>query len=229
MMDFWVNGIAASAKGIYTEDITPPVRPSRRYNLEKVPGRSGFVTTGDDSLNEYVRYVTCFVEDNSALADAWEFLDDVRTVRFSNDSGHLLECVSIDQIDPEGFTSESCSFTIGFTCQPYRYLYPERTAEVSVSGGTVTNNGRIDSLPVIRVNGSGDMSVIINGEPVDITGGTVIIDSQRMDCYDTDGMVCNERVTLYAGRFPHLRPGVNVISWSGGCTGVTIQLKERDK
>ena len=229
MMDFWINGTAASEKGIFTEDITPPVRPSKRVNLEKVPGRSGFVTTGDESYNEYVRYATCFIEDDTRLAEVWEYLDGARNVRFSNDETQLLECVSVDQIDPEAFTIDSCSFTVAFTCQPYRYLYPERSVNVTTSGSAVVNAGRLASEPVIRVMGTGSMQVVINGEPIDIAGGEVIIDSARMDCYDASGIICNERVTLYSGEFPKLSPGANVISWSGGCTGVSVQLKERDQ
>jgi len=230
MFDFWINGVSAMSKGIYTEDITPPCRPSKRLNLESVPGRSGFLANGDDSYNQYVRYVTCFAEDNANLAAVWEFLDGATTVRFSTDAGHYQQCVSVDEVDPEAFTSSSCSFTVAFTCQPYRYIYPvAEEVTLEASGVTVNNAGRLPSAPRIKISGSGAMTLTVGGELVRITGGTVIIDSELMDCFDEDGItLANSRVSLLAGHFPALQPGANTISYTGAVTSVRVLKRERD-
>lgn len=230
MLDFWINGVSAFSKGIYTEAITPPPKASRRTKLTAVPGRSGYIATGDESLNSYVRYVTCFVPDNGSLGEVWSFFMGAETVRFSTDPAHQLDCICVDQVDPEAFTLGSCSFTVGFTCQPYRYKYPEADAvTLTTSGGTVTNSGSVASLPRIKVTAAGDFTLTVGGELIEVTGGSIIIDSELQDCLDADGaLLANSRVTLDAGSFPRLNPGANVVSWTGGVTKVEVTKRERD-
>ena len=111
-------------------------------------------------------------------------------------------------------------FTVTVTAEPFKRLYNE-TAVTFSTAGTITNPTLFDSLPLIRVNGSGAGTVTVGNQTITLADidGYVDIDSELMDCYK--GLVnCNADVTLT--EFPKLDPGNTGISFTGGVTSVVI-------
>lgn len=225
MMDFYLDGVAASSKGLHVEEITPPIKPARRLTLSVVSGRSGYLATGDDTHAQVTRYVTCFLPDPDKLGEIYTWLESGRTVRFSTDPAHSLDCIVYSAIEPDVF-AQGVEITIPFACQPYRYQYPAAADIVLTAGGTVVNPGTAASEPRISVEATGDFILYVNGDAVE-AGASVIIDSRLRDCLETDGVtLANNRVIM--ADFPVLSPGPNAISWTGAVTKVTITPRWRD-
>jgi phage-related protein len=61
---------------------------------------------------------------------------------------------------------------------------------------------------------------------IDIEGGSVVIDSETMECFDSAGRLANDRVSM--DEFPRLLPGDNPVTWSGNVTSVLIDGRWRN-
>ena len=234
MLDVIINDISIASLGIVTEAISPPPRPSRRYTKSVVPGRSGFVLTGDDSYNEVTREATVFASDNANLSDFWALLDDCREVRFSTDPNHTLKCCQIDPIDPEEFTLESSSMTVVFVCQPFRYKYPE-SGIYRITPGTehvevVENGGTAPCLPRISGAFTAETQITIAGYRVDINKrGAYVIDCESMMIYKSDGITPAGNWVGLPDGFPILQPGDNEIHVTEDVSRLSIRRRECDK
>ncbi|MHC6181003.1 hypothetical protein ACYUJ6_14335 [Clostridium sp. JNZ X4-2] len=82
------------------------------------------------------------------------------------------------------------------------------------SDTAVINPGTVESEPIINIYGSGDIVLKINEEQISFKGVTekVIMNSVIQDCYNDAGNNLNGKM---AGEFLKLKPGQNMIEWSG--------------
>ena len=112
-----------------------------------------------------------------------------------------------------------------FDCDPYRYVYPEPAAIIASNGSTIANPGTAPSEPRITVTGSGDITLTIAGQLVELHGvsGGRVIDSRMRDVYESDGLtLCNDKAVIEGDAFPTLPPCNSAITWTGSVTAVQI-------
>ena len=90
-----------------------------------------------------------------------------------------------------------------------------------MSNGTkLLNSTRFTSKPLIHIEGSGTVTLAINGEQITASLTDYInIDVERMNAYRLAGQNLNSSVS---GTFPKIAPGENTIITSGTITKVTI-------
>ena len=109
--------------------------------------------------------------------------------------------------------------TITFDCQPYMY---EATDSVIIltATQTIVNPGSAEALPLVEVNGSGDVAFSVNGNEISITDMTanvpVYIDSETGYIYTAEG------ATTMTGDCPVLDMGENTITIGEGITSLRI-------
>ena len=114
---------------------------------------------------------------------------------------------------------------ITFTCQPFRYMYPQPDEVTFAAPGSIFNPGTTGSQPKVTITGSGDFSVTIGGETLYFTGITdgIIVDSELMDALSLDGTaLMNNNMS---GTPWTIQPGANAVSWavdSGSVLSVKI-------
>ena len=91
---------------------------------------------------------------------------------------------------------------------------------VTSSGTFVTNPGSVYSEPVITVNGSGDITLIVGMTIVELTGvsGSITLDSSLQEAYNGLASLNSQM----SGEFPQLLPGQNAISWMDNVTSLVI-------
>lgn len=106
---------------------------------------------------------------------------------------------------------------IVWTCGPYMYEAVDTVVEMTESGGLI-NPGSAEALPLIQVNGSGDVAFSVNGEEIKITGMTqpVFIDCEAGYVYTANG------TAAITGGFPELQMGTNTITIGEGITSLVI-------
>ena len=110
---------------------------------------------------------------------------------------------------------------MNFRCKPFWYQAGVQNVTISTSGSTITNPGTVYSEPVITVNGSGDITLMIGTKIIELTGITssITIDSVLQEAYNgTSDMNAH-----MSGEFPVLKSGMNAISWSGNVTSIVVQ------
>lgn len=219
------NGIRTSDYGIFISGAESFNAPEADLTLQSVPGRNGdLIFDNKRWKNISVRYPAfiraCFEE--KARAFVQQMLSDVgyKTLQSTYDMGHFRQGVFAGPMEfTTGPWNASGRFDLIFTCKPQRFLTSGTAATTLSASGTINNPTRFEALPLIRVYGTG--TVTVNGTAVTINsaGSYTDIDSEMQDCYR--GTVnCNNNVTLTD--FPVLSPGENSITLGTGITRVSI-------
>lgn len=211
--------------GIYVEEKPPIPLPQKNVNSIEVPGRNGSLTEDDGTYKDIIIAVKCFFIDNDDLPSK---IDSVKTwlaggegdLVFSNQSGKKYIGRVIDQIDIAQEYEILGEFQINFKCKPFKYAVNNPVITLANTPSTIFNPGTFKSEPVIKIYGTGSITLTING--VDLVLSNVIdyvtIDSILMDCYKDTALENNNML----GDFPVLNPGINTISWTG--TVIKIEI-----
>lgn len=226
---FEFKGIRCESMGVRI--MAMPKRPTaaEKGDRQTVPGRSGFLWMSENGAREAIELnLDCTSTDGYDADKVAEWLSGDGLLIFSDEPDRAYHARVIDEYSRESLflRFDAQKFTVRFACQPHRYLYPAADIVRLTEQGNIKNPATAESLPRIVINGSGDMTVSIGGYQIDVSGGSVIVDSDKMDCFDTDGItLANNRVAM--DEFPVLRPGSNAISWSGAVKNVAIEGRWR--
>ena len=117
-------------------------------------------------------------------------------------------------------------FTVTFTCTGLKYLTTGLNILELTSSGTELNNfGNYESKPVLKIYGSGNITININGNSFTIknVSSYVIVDSELKECYK-DSTNKGKDMT---GEYPVLLIGKNTISWTGTVTKIELTPRWR--
>jgi len=114
-------------------------------------------------------------------------------------------------------------FKVTFVCEPFKYGN-EIIRTISTNNFSFDYLGSIEAEPVIKVYGSGNITLTINTKNVILTGvnSYITIDSKLKDCYK-DTTLTNSQMS---GEFPLIKPGSNIISWIGTVGKIEVSYNE---
>lgn len=219
------NGINTSDYGIFISGAESFNAPEADLSFQSVPGRNGdLIFDNKRWKNISVRYPAFIREgfEDKARAFLQQMLSDVgyKTLQSTYDIDHFRQGTFAGPVTFEtGPWNDSGRFDLTFTCKPQRFLTSGTASTTMTASGTITNPTTFEALPLIRVYGTG--TVTVNGTAVTInSAGTYTdIDSEMQDCY-RGSVNCNNNVTL--GDFPVLSPGQNSITLGTGITQVKV-------
>lgn len=141
----------------------------------------------------------------TATLTAWETLKDT----VSSGLNSIKSFIDFKQVYK--YFSE---FPVIFNCRPFKYAVENDLMNIISSGTAIINPGTVESEPVMNIYGSGDIVLKVNDEQISFKDVTekIIVNSVIQDCYDDAGNNLNGKMT---GKFPKLKPGENIIEWSG--------------
>lgn len=221
---FTYAGTDSSAYGCVIQTRPSYIAPERVVERFSVRGRSGdlLIDTGSYA-NVDVSY-SVFVPHDTAVP----FINWIK--------GQVGYQRLEDTYNPEVFRKAACISTfeaenifdqfnrteIVFNCKPQRYLKSGETAITYTSKPQTLNNEYEEALPLIVINGSGNVTLSINNNSASIAGlsGSITLDAETQNCYNGTTNL-NNTVTL-TNRFPVLEKGANSITWTGSVTSVVI-------
>ena len=219
------NGVKCTAKGIHVLEQPPVTVPAERVIYTNVPGRPGSMTTleGEDVYDDMILTAQCIVADPAQIPVIAGWLKGSGTVTFANRPGGFYHARVTNQIPFEKILrgNPHRSFSVNFRCKPLWYQAGVQNMTITTSGSTITNPGTVYSEPVITVNGSGDITLMVGTKIIELTGITnsITIDSVLQEAYNGT----SDMNSHMSGEFPILKPGMNAISWSGNVTSVVVQ------
>ncbi|MBQ8619930.1 MAG: hypothetical protein IJ418_20815 [Clostridia bacterium] len=219
------NGVKCTDYGIYVTEQPPITLPAERATFTNVPGRSGSLTTleGDHVYDDLLLTAQCIIKDTSRIHEIASYLMGGGTVTFANRDGGFYYARIVNQIPFETILrgNPHRAFAVNFRCKPFWYVDPAAPIALSSSGTFITNPGNVFSEPVITVNGSGEVTLMVGMTIVelDLSGGSITIDTPLMEAY-SGSMSANSAMS---GDFPTLLPGANAVSWSGSVASVVIE------
>lgn len=225
------NGKNSHDLGIVVEEVPNLSRPARKFDSYVVPGRSGTIIEQYDAYDNITKkyniwFTDYFYKNLYSPVKAREVAEWLYT-----SSGYMkLE----DDFEPEYFRlayfngpldienlmQKYGKTTISFECRPERYL--KSGDEWINSPSKIINPFLFDAKPLLKIEGSGTITVTIQGQTFTLTNITdyVYVDCEAMDCYRQSAENMNSH---FSGTFPKLKPGNNNISISSGI----IKVKPR--
>jgi phage-related protein len=106
------------------------------------------------------------------------------------------------------------TFTVNFRCKPFLHLYSGETEETVNSGDFLHNPTGIQSKPLITITGSGDITLLVGTQIIQLNGieDGIVLDSELQEAY-WENTLKNSSMT---GEFPVLGEGNTAVSWTGG-------------
>ena len=219
-----INGVESDAiRGLLIQKLPPITKPRMRAQINEVDGVDGdsMVKLGYAAYDKeiLIGLYGCYDVDEIV-----SFFAESGTITFSDEPEKYYRYQLVEQIDFERLLRFRQA-TVRVHVQPYKY--PVHENAVTLVSGTqlkVVNYGNVEALPTITLTGSGAIELSVNGKhAVDIdldTGQSITISVSEQDAF-YDGVLLNRRCS---GDYLDLslKPGVNLISWSGTVTAMTV-------
>lgn len=229
------NGVRCTTYGIHVSQQPPITFAGERVTFTDVPGRSGSLTVleGEDVYSDITMTAQCFITDESQIAAIGAYLKGGGNVTFANRPEGYYKARIINQIPLEQVMRGRLNknFAVNFRCKPFLYV-PNETPIHKTVGGNITNGGNVYSEPIIKVTGSGDVTLMVGTTIIELTGidGHIIINSELQEAYkitDAQTGTATLQNDKMAGEFPRLTPGLNGISWTGTVSAVDVTVNTR--
>lgn len=217
------KGVQASVHNVVVNKLPPFKRATQRINTIKINGKDG-VETQELGYDGYVLPVVITLMDITKINDVIAWLSGEGQLINSDDPTRYVIASVYNEVSYERLSTLKQAKVEFLVKDPFRYLLSESNATLT-SAGNVTNSGTYKSLPLIKLTGSGLVTVSINGRVFTYNFDTpyVYIDSQSQEAYH---LTVSKNRKL-GGEFPFLDVGVNTISWTGTVTEMVIAKRTR--
>ncbi len=226
----WIelNGVRSDTiTGLLIQSLPPISKPEMRTQIEEIDGRDGDIVT-KLGFKAYDKEISIGLYGQYDVNEVLSFFNSEGQVTFSNEPDKYYNFEILEQIDLERLIRFRTA-KVTLHVQPFKYSATEQEIEATGSSVTVTNSGNIVSRPTITVEGSGTVSLSLNGSEIFVlsmdTNDSITIDAVGMNAY-TGGILRNRDVT---GDYDNLvlPVGTNTLSWSGTVTLVEIENYSR--
>lgn len=220
---FSFKDICSNDFGIIVNQLPPITKPMKKTETVNIDGMNGDITID----NGYAAYdkqiqVTFLKKPDVDALNNW--LSGSGKLILSNEPDKYYDAEVFGEVE---IVREKTLYTavITFHVQPYKHLIREKKA-TGTDSVTVVNQGFAESLPVIKITGSGDVEVKIDGVTifaVNIDDEYVIVDSERQDAYK-ESTLKNRQMS---GEFIKLPRGKTTITTTGTVTAIEAEPRSR--
>lgn len=235
MNHFIFKGESSADYGVIVEN-PPEIQIGQlRAETQKIIGSAKLLhyTEGEDAIEPVKFSLECALlrPDDAAINRLCAWLQGGGDLVVPGDEGHYYKAWITSQINLSKVLRlrSDRRFTVQFEREGFRYRYPEAAAFTVQAPGTVNNPGTASAEPLIRLNGSGDVTLMIGDSSLLIDG---ITDYVMIDC--AAQLVYRESVNLGAsvtrfGDWPKIPADGCEVGWTGNVTGLEITPRWRDR
>ena len=153
-------------------------------------------------------------------------IEDNRLIFGRNDRCYKVKKVVFGDIQKEFRTIGQ--FDITFLCEPFTQDLERTVLELTSSGFKINYTGNAPGDTLIKIYGTGNIQLTINGETMQINNvnNYVEIDSDLLQVRNQDG-TSKDNDTL--GDFILLEKGINTISYTGAVTKIIVEYTTKYK
>lgn len=200
-------------------------KPQRRSDVKLIDGKAGASVT-EYGYAPYSLPCKVTLTDISKLDAIIAWLDGTGVLICSDDPLKYRDVRILEEVDYQrmGDLKET---TIEFYVPiPFRFLVTESPVTLT-SSGSITNTGTVDSMPLLKLTGTGTVVLTIGSKSftyifdtpyVYIDCGSYLNGEFKQDAY-YGATLKNRKMT---GEFPKLLVGANAISWTGTLTELVV-------
>lgn len=231
--EFIVDGWSSITSGIFIQDRPDIQAPRRRVEFQDAYGRSGSLPFDEGAYdNTESTYSLLIASNNRHVA---------RELLYSKLDGGSYHKIQ-NYYDPDKYyyamLNGGITFTnkewmgeyqiaeVPLTIKPYKHIVSSPI--LNLTNNQVVQNTRVlESLPRIKLTGTGDCTITIGGRPFVIKNiqGHIWIDSEiEMAYQESAGVITNQNNKIYTKEYPYLAKGNNKITWTGT---FTVQFEPR--
>lgn len=199
--------------------------PGRSYTKVSVPGRNGDVLFENDRFdNIEMSYPAVIVDDFDSNFDALKafLLASTGYIRLKDtyhpDEYYMATFNRFEDVKTKIY-KKAGTFKIVFDRKPQKYLVSgEKKIEFTSFPATLKNPTQFDAKPLIRLYGSGTLTINNVSLVLNTTAQYVDIDCELQEALQVGE---NAHITLSNGIFPKLSKGTNTISYTGSKAIIT--------
>ena len=236
---FILNGISSEEFTCVIQDRPEIETPRRKVEFKSSYGQSESMPFDEEAYENTEMELICYVEgsenrsasDNRALIRKWfdsgRYMDFIPY--FDPNKVYKVMTISPPKFSPKVFMDEGQPFEVGLTIKPYKFYLAGPNIDLTATGAIFNPSAEI-ALPVIKVFGTGDVTLTVNGVPFVIKSivDTIVLECNLELAYREVGeTMYNENSKIYTRAYPFLKVGSNTISWTGTVTKVEIEPRWR--
>ncbi len=230
-----VNSYADFSAPVQTKNIFSSPAPD--LSALEIPGRSGDLIINNNRFKNIDVQYTCAIINKANGVTFAEAARKIRTALLATVGEYKRLADSYDAnyfrlavikkeitIDQKGLYDGTVKVT--FSCKPFAYSFAGQLTKALTAPCAITNYEKETALPLIKLYGSGDVTLEINGNAFNLSAvdGYIEIDSERLAVYK-DGQ--NASAKTNCQEFPTLLPGANSINWRGNVQRLEITPRWR--
>lgn len=230
------DNVRSDTLGIRVDDMVPGgIAAGNLQLIDTIAGRAGYVTVGLGAAGAASVSAKLFAPTGAIYGALKSWLRPGRSGRLilGDDASHAYDAVLTAAQAVRLYTAKTYEVTATWQVQPWRIVLPEAAAaDHTTSGDTIANAYSMEARPLLTVVGSGDITLALAGNSIDIEdlASGIVIDTEAGTAgnLDLDTNLMNQ-VTgdVQALRIP---PGGGKLTWSGTgtVTKVTVLPRYRD-
>ena len=194
-------------------------KPQREWiDYGKVPGSSVALYQDTGTYLPYERTIEILAKTPSEIPAIYAWLDGYGQLDMGDGGYYNARVLTVKKLTVAPKNGAS-GISAVFEIQPFLYLTSNNVT--LTSGATVVNPG-IESDPYFKITGTGSVTLTVNGAAYVINPIDQYIEIEYP--YAWKGAL-NKGITISG--FPKLKPGNNVISWTGTVTEVKMNGRWR--
>ena len=222
--------------GIRIEKLPAIMTPKRRMQTVSVPGRNGDLHYQENAFENYIQPYECYFHSSLSTTKqahaihAWLLHSGTyQRLWDTYDPDHYRMVAFSGPLEITNYLKRYGRCVLNFDCAPQAFLVNGDYPCDYDSPGEIYNPTSVPATPHVTVYGTGSGTVTLGHTTVVIHS---IVNQLELDCDLQNayrildgGFVENCNLSVYAPVFPSLLPGVNLVDFSGGVTGVKIVPK----
>lgn len=230
--ELYFNGNSNLNLNLFLENY--PSLPVANEDYEEVPveGRNGNLIINKGTYPDRKIPFTFTILSETLDIDfirVYDWLDEIEDSRLV--WGKLDRCYRVKKVIYRNLEKEFRSigeFTVEFICEPFSEDLQLTTYEITSNNFSFNYIGNAPSEPLIKLYGSGNVQVTINGETMVINNVTdyVEIDSKLLQVRKADG---TSKDNDTQGDFALFSKGINTISYVGTVTKIVVEYTTKYK
>lgn len=209
--------------GIVVENPPSIRRPARKFTKYTIPGRNGDIVEQQDAWDNYTQKYTIWAGGDdygsapitySAISSWLLSPKGYQRLEDNFEPDIYREAYFVGPVDADNLLTKVGRCELSFICKPQRFLKIGEKTIGTAYPLDLYNPTQFDAKPLIKVYGSGDGTVTLNGVTMTITGMTdyLYIDCETMNVYRQEAENMN---SLVSGSFPTIAPGTNTLTFTG--------------
>ena len=216
------NGRNFSEFGVFFDGSKSFLTPEKDIEFVEIPGRNGSLSFDNKRFNDLTVPYPCFIRGSflSKFREFEQFLystSGYQKLECSKEPNHFRMAQFVSVIEPRTTAfNKSGFFDINFRCHPQRYLKSGDTYTLVSVSSTVTNPTLFPSYPLLRIVGTGfvsigNVTITITEHPYE----RIYFDCETLNAY-YGAHNCNQYVTVSTHERISLSPGANGFDYTVG-------------